>query len=99
MLQLRVGIRWSVSSMQEFSDVALQTRSFDVSLKQQFPRGGSAKTPPHFARTFKWKEYRPEVFRHLRARWRVDPAQFMLSLCGDQALRELSSPGKSGSVF
>ena len=99
MLQLRVGIRWSVSSMQEFSDVALQTCSFDVSLKQQFPRGGSAKTPPHFARTFKWKEYRPEVFRHLRARWRVDPAQFMLSLCGDQALRELSSPGKSGSVF
>lgn len=99
MLQLRVGIRWSVSSMQEFSDVALQTRSFDLSLKQQFPRGGSAKTPPHFARAFKWKEYRPEVFRQLRARWRVDPAQFMLSLCGDQALRELSSPGKSGSVF
>jgi 1-phosphatidylinositol-4-phosphate 5-kinase len=23
----------------------------------------------------------------------------MLSLCGDQALRELSSPGKSGSFF
>jgi 1-phosphatidylinositol-4-phosphate 5-kinase len=99
MLQLRVGIRWSVSSIQEFTDVSLETRSFDVSLKQQFPRDGSAKTPPHFARTFKWKEYRPEVFRKLRARWRVNPAQFMLSLCGDQALRELSSPGKSGSVF
>lgn len=29
----------------------------------------------------------------------VDPADYMLSLCGNDALRELSSPGKSGSFF
>ena len=29
----------------------------------------------------------------------IDPSDYMLSLCGDRALRELSSPGKSGSVF
>jgi len=29
----------------------------------------------------------------------VDPADYMLSICGNDALRELSSPGKSGSFF
>ena len=99
MLQLRVGIRWSVSSVQDHVHRPLQPENFAMTLKQVFPRAGSSKTPPHFAREFKWKEYRPEVFRKLRTRWEVDPADFMLSLCGDQALRELSSPGKSGSVF
>ena len=99
MLQLRVGIRWSVSVMQHSANTELRPISFETTVKQFFPRNGSAKTPPHFARTFKWKEYRPEVFQKLRDRWGVQPAEFMLSLCGDQALRELSSPGKSGSVF
>jgi len=35
----------------------------------------------------------------LRKLFKVDPADYMLSLCGDDALRELSSPGKSGSFF
>lgn len=39
------------------------------------------------------------VFRALRKLFKVDPADYMLSLCGDDALRELSSPGKSGSFF
>jgi hypothetical protein len=29
----------------------------------------------------------------------VDPAEYMLAICGNAALRELSSPGKSGSFF
>lgn len=29
----------------------------------------------------------------------MDPANYMLAICGDDALRELSSPGKSGSFF
>jgi 1-phosphatidylinositol-4-phosphate 5-kinase len=35
----------------------------------------------------------------MRKLFKVDAADYMLSLCGDQALRELSSPGKSGSFF
>jgi 1-phosphatidylinositol-4-phosphate 5-kinase len=31
--------------------------------------------------------------------FKIDAADYMLSLCGDDALRELLSPGKSGSVF
>lgn len=31
--------------------------------------------------------------------FKVDPGDYMLSICGNDALRELSSPGKSGSFF
>ena len=37
--------------------------------------------------------------RHLRDLFRVDPADYMLAICGNGTLRELSSPGKSGSFF
>ncbi|XP_073355699.1 phosphatidylinositol 4-phosphate 5-kinase 2 isoform X3 [Aegilops tauschii subsp. strangulata] len=37
--------------------------------------------------------------RHMRKLFAVDPADYMLAICGDDALRELSSPGKSGSFF
>ncbi|RWW23096.1 hypothetical protein GW17_00012669 [Ensete ventricosum] len=37
--------------------------------------------------------------RHLRKLFNVDPADYMVAICGNDALRELSSPGKSGSVF
>jgi 1-phosphatidylinositol-4-phosphate 5-kinase len=31
--------------------------------------------------------------------FKIDAAEYMISICGNSALRELSSPGKSGSVF
>jgi hypothetical protein len=37
--------------------------------------------------------------RTLRKLFDVNPADYMISLCGDDALRELSSPGKSGCFF
>lgn len=37
--------------------------------------------------------------RTLRTLFKVDPANYMMSICGSDALRELSSPGKSGSFF
>ena len=39
------------------------------------------------------------IFRTLRKLFKVDPADYMISICGNDALRELSSPGKSGSFF
>ena len=35
----------------------------------------------------------------MRKLFAVDPADYMLAICGNDALRELSSPGKSGSFF
>lgn len=40
-----------------------------------------------------------KFIRHLRQLFQIDPADYMLAICGDDALRELSSPGKSGSFF
>lgn len=39
------------------------------------------------------------VCRNLREMFKIDAADYMVSICGSDALRELSSPGKSGSVF
>ncbi|KAG1359626.1 putative Phosphatidylinositol 4-phosphate 5-kinase 9 [Cocos nucifera] len=64
-----------------------------------FPKEGSQLTPPHHAEDFKWKDYCPMVFRNLREMFKIDAADYMISICGNAALRELSSPGKSGSVF
>lgn len=48
---------------------------------------------------FKFKDYAPWVFRHLRTRFRLDPADYLMSLTGKYILSELGSPGKSGSFF
>lgn len=37
--------------------------------------------------------------RNLREMFKIDAADYMMSICGSAALRELSSPGKSGSIF
>lgn len=39
------------------------------------------------------------IFRNLRELFKLNAADYMMSICGDDGLRELSSPGKSGSIF
>lgn len=48
---------------------------------------------------FKFKDYAPEVFRELRHIFRLDPADYLVSLTSKYILSELGSPGKSGSFF
>lgn len=43
--------------------------------------------------------YYANVFRNLREMFKLDAADYMMSICGDDGLRELPSPGKSGSIF
>jgi hypothetical protein len=40
-----------------------------------------------------------DIFRHLRELFAIDPADYMHAICGSDSLREMSSPGKSGSIF
>ena len=35
----------------------------------------------------------------LREMFKIEEADYLISICGNDGLRELSSPGKSGSVF
>ena len=101
MLNLQLGIRFSIGKVNEEAVTPLQVSDFDKNLDRQkfFPHNGSADTPPHTSTDFYWKTYCAKVFRDLRVRFGCNPGNYVMSLCGEQALRELSSPGKSGSVF
>ncbi|KAC9722384.1 hypothetical protein E3N88_45343 [Mikania micrantha] len=100
MLNLQLGIRYSVGKHASIIR-DIKTTDFDPKEKfwTRFPPEGSKLTPPHQSGEFRWKDYCPIVFRRLRELFQVDPADYMLAICGNDALRELSSPGKSGSFF
>ncbi|KAH6823014.1 phosphatidylinositol-4-phosphate 5-kinase 1 [Perilla frutescens var. hirtella] len=100
MLNLQLGIRHTVGKHASMMG-DLKLSDFDSKAKfwTRFPSEGSKITPPHQSAEFRWKDYNPVVFRHLRHLFQIDPADYMLAICGDDALRELSSPGKSGSFF
>ncbi|XP_031247617.1 phosphatidylinositol 4-phosphate 5-kinase 6-like isoform X2 [Pistacia vera] len=101
MLNLQLGIRHSVGRPAPATSLDLKASAFDPKEKvwTKFPPEGSKHTPPHQSCDFRWKDYCPVVFRTLRKLFNVDAADYMISICGNDALRELSSPGKSGSFF
>lgn len=101
MINFQLGIRYSVGKPGSTQPRELKPSDFDPMEKFwiRFPSEGSKITPPHQSPDFRWKDYCPLVFRHLRKLFAVDPADYMIAICGSDALRELSSPGKSGSLF
>lgn len=101
MLCLQLGIRYTVGKITPIQRREVRASDFGprASFWMDFPKSGSQLTPPHRSEDFKWKDYCPMVFRNLREMFKIDAADYMISICGNSALRELSSPGKSGSVF
>ncbi|XP_008442735.2 phosphatidylinositol 4-phosphate 5-kinase 9 [Cucumis melo] len=101
MLSLQLGIRYTVGKITPIQRREVRSSDFGprASFWMNFPKEGSQLTPPHQSEDFKWKDYCPMVFRNLREMFKIDAADYMMSICGNDALRELSSPGKSGSVF
>ncbi|XP_057438239.1 phosphatidylinositol 4-phosphate 5-kinase 9-like isoform X2 [Lotus japonicus] len=101
MLSLQLGIRYTVGKITPVPRREVRASDFGskASFWMNFPREGSPLTPSHQSEDFKWKDYCPMVFRNLRELFKIDAADYMISICGNDALRELSSPGKSGSVF
>ncbi|MCO5611095.1 hypothetical protein L7F22_065345 [Adiantum nelumboides] len=101
MVNLQLGIRYTVGKItpEPIREISPADFGLRARIWMSFPREGSQLTPSHESVDFKWKDYCPMVFRHLRELFNIDSADYMLSICGDSALRELSSPGKSGSVF
>ncbi|RAL49503.1 hypothetical protein DM860_012936 [Cuscuta australis] len=101
MLNLQLGIRYSVGKITPvpIREVRLSDFGERARIKMYFPRKGSRLTPPHYSIDFYWKDYCPMVFRNLRELFKLNAAEYMMSICGDEGLREFSSPGKSGSIF
>ncbi|KAI9888355.1 MAG: Phosphatidylinositol-4-phosphate 5-kinase [Vezdaea aestivalis] len=92
------GIRFVVSRTNAKMDKALTSEDFDAKHKFAFDVTGTELTPSA-KYDFKFKDYAPWVFRHLRARFNLDPADYLVSLTSKYILSELGSPGKSGSFF
>ncbi|KAI3755224.1 hypothetical protein L1987_55020 [Smallanthus sonchifolius] len=102
MLNLQLGIRYTVGKLTPVPLREVRHSDFGerARLRMYFPKKGSQLTPPHSSVDFYWKDYCPMVFRNLRELFKLDAAEYMMSICGgDDGLRELSSPGKSGSIF
>ncbi|KAL6010075.1 hypothetical protein ACLOJK_000506 [Asimina triloba] len=101
MLGLQLGIRYSVGKPAPATSLDLKLSAFDPKEKAwtKFPPEGTKHTPSHHSCEFRWKDYCPLVFRTLRNIFKIDEADYMISICGNNVLRELSSPGKSGSFF
>ncbi|KAL7270467.1 Phosphatidylinositol-4-phosphate 5-kinase [Rhizina undulata] len=109
------GIRFVVSRVNAKMDRPLTDADFDAKHKFSFDMyvllfGFARRTGCLLRRTgneltpsakydFKFKDYSPWVFRHLRAKFRLDPADYLMSLTSKYILSELGSPGKSGSFF
>ncbi|CAM0957584.1 unnamed protein product [Alopecurus aequalis] len=101
MLCLQLGIRYTVGKITPIGRREVRASDYGpkASFWMNFPKNGSRLTPSHRTVDFKWKDYCPMVFRNLREMFKIDAADYMISICGSDALRELSSPGKSGSIF
>lgn len=92
------GIRFTVSRTNAKLDRPLTDADFDARHKFSFDITGNELTPSA-KYDFKFKDYAPWVFRHLRAKFKLDPADYLMSLTSKYILSELGSPGKSGSFF
>ena len=92
------GIRFTVSRTNAKLDRDLTDADFKAAHKFSFDITGNELTPSA-KYDFKFKDYAPWVFRHLRARFGIDPAEYLMSLTSKYILSELGSPGKSGSFF
>lgn len=88
-------------AMNRFKDAGtLHIDDFNRVQKLFFPREGTAETPqlelPH---SFKFKDYAPRVFRHLRERFGVNADEYKRSLGGFYDFIEFQSNSKSGQFF
>ncbi|KAK9316024.1 hypothetical protein V1524DRAFT_394697 [Lipomyces starkeyi] len=92
------GIRVAVSRTTAKLDRELTDNDFIAKHKLAFDISGNELTPSA-KYDFKFKDYAPWVFRHLRQLFRLDPADYLISLTSKYIVSELGSPGKSGSFF
>ncbi|KAH3668783.1 hypothetical protein OGAPHI_002538 [Ogataea philodendri] len=91
------GIRVAVSRCSKLPG-PLKDEDFTRVSKLIFDMEGNTMTPST-KYEFKFKDYAPEIFRHLRNKFNIDQADYLLSLTERVSLTELGSPGKSGSFF
>ncbi|KAK3868411.1 hypothetical protein Pcinc_026191 [Petrolisthes cinctipes] len=98
MNSIQLGIQQAVGSLASKPELDLLIQDFYEVEMLFFPAEGSQSTPAHPSTDFRFKVYAPTAFRHFRDLFRIQPDDYLVSLC-TEPLRELSNPGASGSIF
>jgi hypothetical protein len=98
MYDMLTGIRIAVSRCVAKPHQQLDTSHFRARHKLTFDVMGNELTPSS-KYDFKFKDYAPWVFRSIREHFKIEAADYLISLTGKYVLSELGSPGKSGSFF
>ncbi|SAL97934.1 hypothetical protein [Absidia glauca] len=98
MYDMLTGIRIAVGRVSAKIRRDPTQADFTAAHKLVFDITGNELTPG-VKYDFKFKDYAPWVFRHLRERFHIDAADYLMSLTHQYILSELNSPGKSGSFF
>eukprot|EP00727_Mastigamoeba_balamuthi_P006887 m51a1_g2819 putative phosphatidylinositol phosphate kinase (970) ;mRNA; r:171394-174895 len=112
MTQMQVGLRSCLSRRLTDDQLALMRKPdchsspalFHTPDTVRFPMSGSESTPKHMLGDFKFKDYCPLAFRYIRGLFGIERPEYIWSLClatpsGENALRLMATPGKSGSLF
>jgi 1-phosphatidylinositol-4-phosphate 5-kinase len=99
MMNLKLGIAYSSGRSAARRTGPLEPNDFHTVFTQTFPPEGCSTTPAHSTRIFQFKDHAPLAFRHLREHFGVSEQDYVVSICGENSLRELGTPGKSGAVF
>ncbi len=96
---MMLGIRTMVSMVESKKFRKIEPLNFRTSNKLRFPREGTTQTPAHNATSFRFKDYMPEVFRHIRAYFNLSPLDYITSVCGNYLFINFISNSKSGQFF
>jgi hypothetical protein len=95
------GLRHAVGLASAHAPQALSADAFAAHNDCAFRRelGGASEGMMPSSYDFDFTDHAPAVFAHLRQLWRLDAADYLVSLTSNYALSELVTPGKSGSFF
>ena len=97
---MMLGIRTFVSMSNVNTSKTLDLHlDFREKKRLFFPSEGSSATPPHAMRSFSFTDYCPETFKRLREFFGINPADYLVDLCGDFAYLKFQTNSKSGQFF
>ncbi|EDO17594.1 hypothetical protein Kpol_1061p18 [Vanderwaltozyma polyspora DSM 70294] len=84
----------------KMEDKKLTITDFNIDKKFAFDYSGEENVQSFSNQyMFKFKDYSPNVFNHLRKNFGIDSKDYLISLTSKHIMNELNSPGKSGSFF
>jgi len=72
---------------------------FSETKSYRFPKKGGKYTPSHYMKSFKFKDYCPQIFKMLRQLFSIDPGDYQTEVCGNYKYLEFISNSKSGQFF